>query len=320
MKRVTIKDLADLLQISTSTVSRALSNHPDISDAVKKRVKEAAETFNYIPNDFAINFRKKSTKVIGLIIPKMSMFFVPSIIEGISAKLNKEGYQFFILSSEESLEIEKEHLQTCANSRVDGVLVSLTAQTQNFDHFKKLDDLGIPIVIFDKTLAEQKYDQVTFNNEKDSEECAKKLVAKNCKKILAIFGNKDLEITEKRRKSFLAYLEQFPEVSCKSVFCDSAEMVKEKLEILLEYESFDGVFAMSDETLAGLNYALKIKQLSAKKFHIIAISEGIFPKYLNPHYEFEKNDGIKMGMLAANVLLEKIKKSDYKTTSNTYYI
>ena len=319
MKRITIKDLADLLQISTSTVSRALSNHPDISDAVKKRVKEAAETFNYIPNDFAINFRKKSTKVIGLIIPKMSMFFIPSIIEGISAKFNKEGYKFFILSSEESLEIEKENLQTCANSRVDGVLISLTSKTQDFAHFKKLDDLGIPVVLFDKSLSEQKYDQVVFNNEKDAEECAKKLVHYQCKNILAIFGDKDLEITEKRRKSFENYLNNYSEINYKSIFCDSAEMVKEKLEIILEYEKFDGIFAMSDETLAGLNYALKIRGLSAKPYKIIAISEGIFPKYLNPHYEFIKNDGIKMGMMVASILLEKIKNSDYKNF-NTYYI
>ena len=319
MKRITIKDLADLLQISTSTVSRALSNHPDISDAVKKRVKEAAETFNYIPNDFAINFRKKSTKVIGLIIPKMSMFFIPSIIEGISAKFNKEGYQFFILSSEESLEIEKENLQTCANSRVDGVLISLTSKTQDFAHFKKLDDLGIPVVLFDKSLSEQKYDQVVFNNEKDAEECAKKLVHYQCKNILAIFGDKDLEITEKRKKSFQNYLNNYSEINYKSIFCNSAEMVKEKLEIILEYEKFDGIFAMSDETLAGLNYALKIRGLSAKPYKIIAISEGIFPKYLNPHYEFIKNDGIKMGMMAASILLEKIKNSDYKNF-NTYYI
>lgn len=319
MKRITIKDLADLLQISTSTVSRALSNHPDISDAVKKRVKEAAETFNYVPNDFAINFRKKSTKVIGLIIPKMSMFFIPSIIEGISAKFNKEGYKFFILSSEESLEIEKENLQTCANSRVDGVLISLTSKTQDFAHFKKLDDLGIPVVLFDKSLSEQKYDQVVFNNEKDAEECAKKLVHYQCKNILAIFGDKDLEITEKRRKSFENYLNNYSEINYKSIFCDSAEMVKEKLEIILEYEKFDGIFAMSDETLAGLNYALKIRGLSAKPYKIIAISEGIFPKYLNPHYEFIKNDGIKMGMMAASILLEKIKNSDYKNF-NTYYI
>ena len=319
MKRITIKDLADLLQISTSTVSRALSNHPDISDAVKKRVKEAAETFNYIPNDFAINFRKKSTKVIGLIIPKMSMFFIPSIIEGISAKFNKEGYKFFILSSEESLEIEKENLQTCANSRVDGVLISLTSKTQDFAHFKKLDDLGIPVVLFDKSLSEQKYDQVVFNNEKDAEECAKKLVHYQCKNILAIFGDKDLEITEKRRKSFENYLNNYSEINYKSIFCNSAEMVKEKLEIILEYEKFDGIFAMSDETLAGLNYALKIRGLSAKPYKIIAISEGVFPKYLNPHYEFIKNDGVKMGMMAASILLEKIKNSDYKNF-NTYYI
>ena len=319
MKRITIKDLADLLQISTSTVSRALSNHPDISDAVKKRVKEAAETFNYIPNDFAINFRKKSSKVIGLIIPKMSMFFIPSIIEGISAKFNKEGYQFFILSSEESLEIEKENLQTCANSRVDGVLISLTSKTQDFAHFKKLDDLGIPVVLFDKSLSEQKYDQVVFNNEKDAEECAKKLVHYQCKNILAIFGDKDLEITEKRRKSFENYLNNHSEINYKSIFCDSAEMVKEKLEIILEYEKFDGIFAMSDETLAGLNYALKIKGLSAKPYKVIAISEGVFPKYLKPHYEFIKNDGVKMGMMAASILLEKIKNSDYKNF-NTYYI
>ena len=319
MKRITIKDLADLLQISTSTVSRALSNHPDISDAVKKRVKEAAETFNYIPNDFAINFRKKSSKVIGLIIPKMSMFFIPSIIEGISAKFNKEGYKFFILSSEESLEIEKENLQTCANSRVDGVLISLTSKTQDFAHFKKLDDLGIPVVLFDKSLSEQKYDQVVFNNEKDAEECAKKLVHYQCKNILAIFGDKDLEITEKRKKSFENYLNNYSEINYKSIFCDSAEMVKEKLEIILEYEKFDGIFAMSDETLAGLNYALKIRGLSAKPYKIIAISEGIFPKYLNPHYEFIKNDGIKMGMMASSILLEKIKNSDYKNF-NTYYI
>ena len=319
MKRITIKDLAEMLNISVSTVSRALSNHPDISDAVKVRVKEAAETFNYIPNDFAINFRKKSTKVIGLIIPKMSMFFIPSIIEGISAKFNKEGYKFFILSSEESLEIEKENLQTCANSRVDGVLISLTSKTQDFAHFKKLDDLGIPVVLFDKSLSEQKYDQVVFNNEKDAEECAKKLVHYQCKNILAIFFFFYLEITEKRRKSFENYLNNYSEINYKSIFCYFSEMVKEKLEIILEYEKFDGIFAMSDETLAGLNYALKIRGLSAKPYKIIAISEGIFPKYLNPHYEFIKNDGIKMGMMAASILLEKIKNSDYKNF-NTYYI
>lgn len=309
-----------MLQISTSTVSRALSNHPDISEAVKARVKEAAETFNYVPNDFAINFRKKSTKVIGLIIPKFSMFFVPSIVEGISAKLNKEGYNFFMLSSEEMLEIEKDNLQTCANSRVDGILISVSNQTKNLDHFKKMDDLGIPIVIFDKSLPQNKYDQIVFDNKKDAENCAKKLINHGCKNILGIFGSENLEITEKRKESFLNIINQNPDIKCKTIFCESAEQVKEKLEILLDYENFDGIFAMSDETLAGLNYALKIKGFSAKTYKIVAISEGIFPKYLNPHFEFEKNDGFKMGMMAASVLLEKIREKQNLATSNTYFV
>ena len=116
MRRTTLKDLAEMLQISTSTVSRALKNHPDISNAVKTKVKEAAETFNYVPNDFAVNFRKKSSKVIGLIVPEITMFFIPSIINGISSVLNKEGYHFFILSSNDSFDTEKEHLETCINS------------------------------------------------------------------------------------------------------------------------------------------------------------------------------------------------------------
>ena len=100
---------------------------------------------------------------------------------------------------------------------------------------------------------------------------------------------------------------------------ETVQQVKDKLDIILEYDTFDGIFAMSDETLAGLNYALKLKGISAKQFKVAAISEGIFPKYLNPHYEFEKNDGMKMGMMAANILLEKIKNPENKT-ANTYYI
>ena len=151
------------------------------------------------------------------------------------------------------------------------------------------------------------------------QECAKQLIDSHCKNILAIFGNKDLEITERRRSSFEKYLSNFSDVNYKSIFCNSAEIVKEKLEIILEYEKFDGIFAMSDETLAGLNYALKVKGLSAKSYKVMAISEGIFPKYLNPHFQFQKNDGIKMGMMAANTLLDKIKNKDQKNI-NTYYI
>ncbi len=152
MKRVTIKDIAEMLNISVSTVSRALKDHPDISNAVKLKVKEAAEAFNYIPNDFAINFRKKSSKVIGLIIPEMSMFLFLLLLKGYLMCFTEKDI-IFLLSSEESLKMEKENIMTCINSRVDGILISLTKYTKDLSHLQKAKDIELPIVIFDKTIS-----------------------------------------------------------------------------------------------------------------------------------------------------------------------
>jgi len=307
MKRVTIKDLAEMLNISVSTVSRALKDHPDISNAVKQRVKEAAETFNYIPNDFAINFRKKSSKVIGLIIPEMSMFFIPSIIRGISSVLHKEGYHFFVLSSEESVGMEEENIITCINSRVDGILISLTRQTKDLSHLNRIKEIEVPVVMFDKTISQSSFEQIIFDNKLNVETAAEKLANNKCKKILAIFGDENLDITQTRRDFFLQKLKEYPQMECKVIFCESAESVKEKLNIILDYEQFDGYFAMSDETLAGLHSSLIKKKVQTSDVKVIAITEGTLPKYLDESYECIINDGFSMGTMAASKLLQLIK-------------
>ncbi|SIR07941.1 LacI family DNA-binding transcriptional regulator [Chryseobacterium sp. RU33C] len=308
MKRVTIKDIAEMLNISVSTVSRALKDHPDISNSVKLKVKEAAETFNYIPNDFAINFRKKSSKVIGLIIPEMSMFFIPSIIKGISSVLHKEGYHFFVLSSEESLDREIENIITCINSRVDGILISLTRYTKDLSHLQKAKDIELPIVFFDKTIPQNHFDQIVFDNRLNAEKAAEKLIKSNCKKILAVFGDENLEITQVRRDFFIRKLKEFQEIECKVIYCESAESVKEKLNVILDYEHFDGYFAMSDETLAGLHSSLIKKRISTSDTKVVAITEGTLPKYLDESYECIINDGYSMGTMAAVKLLKIIQE------------
>lgn len=310
MKRTTLKDLAGMLNISTSTVSRALKDHPDISSAVKSKVREAAETFNYIPNDFAINFRKNSSKVIGLIVPEISMFFIPSIIRGISSVLNKEGYHFFILSSDDTSATEEQNIQICINSRVDGILVSLTKETKDFQHFQKVKEMEIPVVIFDKIIPQHSFDSVIFDNAKNSELCAESLIKDGCKNILAIFGDESLDITQTRMNSFLKKMKEFPEIQCKTIFCESADVVKEKLTILLSENNFDGFFAMSDETLIGLHSSLIKRNLNNSNIKVIAISEGTLPKYLDESYQFQINDGYKMGIMAASELLKIINKVD----------
>ncbi|MGG7438249.1 LacI family DNA-binding transcriptional regulator [Chryseobacterium arthrosphaerae] len=309
MKRITIKDLAKMLNISTSTVSRALKDHPDISSSVKRKVKEAAEALNYVPNDFAISFRKNSSKVIGLIVPEISMFFLPSIINGISSVLNKEGYRFFILSSNDSYETEKEHIETCINSRVDGVLISLTNETKDAEHLKRLKEMEIPVIIFDKTVPQHTFESVIFDNIKTAEQCAEKLIDQNCNNILAIFGDENLEITQSRLRSFENRIRQSPAVQLHILFCKSADMVKQKLDILLDDHSFDGFFAMSDETLMGLHSSLIKRNLNNTNKKVVAISEGTLPKYLDETYEYQINDGYRMGTFAATKLMEAIRKS-----------
>jgi len=298
-----------MLNISVSTVSRALKDHPDISNAVKLKVKEAAETFNYVPNDFAINFRKKSSKVIGLIIPEMSMFFIPSIIKGISSVLHREGYHFFLLSSEESLMREKENIITCINSRVDGILISLTRYTKDLSHLQKARDIELPVVIFDKTISQNHFDEIIFDNGLNAGMAAEKLIESHCKSILAVFGDENLEITQTRRDFFLEKLKNHPDIQCKVIYCKSADEVKDKLSTILEYEHFDGYFAMSDETLAGLHSSLVKNKLQASAVKVIAITEGILPKYLDDSYECIINDGYSMGTMAATKILEIIKGS-----------
>lgn len=297
-----------MLNISTSTVSRALKNHPDISAAVKQRVKEVADTFNYVPNDFAINFRKKSSKVIGLIIPEISMFFIPSIIKGISSVLHSEGYNFFVLSSEESLEMEEENLLTCINSRVDGILISLSRQTKDLSHFNKIKELELPLVIFDKTIPQNIFEEVIFDNRLYAQTAAQKLIEVGCKNIVAIFGDENLEISQTRKNHFSEVIDKHKDVKCKIIYCNSADMVKEKMSIIFDYEDFDGYFVMSDETLAGLHSSLVNKKTVSPKAKVVAITEGILPKYLDDSYECIINDGYEMGKTAAMKLLTIIKK------------
>lgn len=295
-----------MLNISVSTVSRALKDHPDISLAVKQKVKEAAEAFNYVPNDFAINFRKNSSKVIGLIIPEISMFFIPSIIKGISSVLNKEGYHFFVLSSEESFGLEEENIITCINSRVDGILISLTKNTKDLNHLNKLKEIEVPVVIFDKTIPQSSYEQIIFDNKRNVESAVDKIADNKCKNILAIFGDENLEMTQTRRDHFLERLKEYPEINTKIIYCESADMVKEKLNIIFDYEYFDGYFAMSDETLAGLHSAIVNKKINISKAKVVAITEGIFPKYLDDSYECIINDGFEIGKTAAMRLLKSM--------------
>lgn len=135
---VTLKQIAEELGISITTVSKALKNYPDVSDRTRKLVRETASMLNYRPNSFAVNLRTKESKVIGLIIPEIMHHFFSSVVKSIVAEAEKKGYLVITLQSNESYELEKKQLDLLVNKRVDGILISLANETSNYKHLTQV--------------------------------------------------------------------------------------------------------------------------------------------------------------------------------------
>ena len=138
MQPVTLKDIANTLGISVTTVSKALKDYPDVSKKTRKLVRETAATLNYKPNSFAVNLRTKQSKTIGLIIPEIVHHFFSNVIKGIVSQAEKKGYLVIILQSNESYELEKKQIDLLMAKRVDGILISLANQTGDFKHIEEV--------------------------------------------------------------------------------------------------------------------------------------------------------------------------------------
>ena len=150
MKPTTLKDIADQLGLSVTTVSKALKDYTDVSKQTKERVKQLAEELNYVPNSFAVSLRKRESKTIGVIIPTMVHYFFSKVIDGILKEAEKRNYMVIILQSNEDSELEKKQVSLLMNKGVDGILISLSNKTRDFSHLQKIINYNIPLVLFDK--------------------------------------------------------------------------------------------------------------------------------------------------------------------------
>ena len=137
--QVTIKDIAKILHISPSTVSRALKDHPDINPQTKKNVQDLAKKLKYKPNQVALNLLQKESKLIGVIVPEIIHYFFSTIISGIEKIANESGYHIIIAQSNESYHKEVENIQALLSSNIDGFIITMAKTTLNFDHFKNFE-------------------------------------------------------------------------------------------------------------------------------------------------------------------------------------
>ena len=312
MKETTLKEIAEALGISITTVSKALKNYPDVSEKTRKAVLALAEELSYTPNSFAVNLRTKESKTIGLIIPEVVHHFFSNVINGIIAEAEKKGYLVIILQSNESLELEKKQVALLINKRVDGIIMSLSNESNNDFHIKEILRKEIPFVQFDKISKLISSSKVIINDQKAAMEAVQHLIDKGCKKIAHIRGPENPQNAIDRFIGYKKALEKngIPYdsklvYSCKNVtFEEGIEFAK---QIVDEHPDVDGIFVITDLVAVGVLAYFNEKGIQVpNQIAVIGFSNWFMSQVITPKLSTVDQPSYEMGVAAFSLLLEEM--------------
>ena len=201
-KEITIYDIAKHLNISATTVSRGLKNHPTINKNTRKKIADAAKELGYRSNTFASSLRSNRTHTIGVIVPRLNSNFMSSVLAGMEDAATRENYNLIITQSLEKREKEKANAHTMFNKRVDGLLISLAYDTENISHLQPFFSKGIPVVFFDRTYNHNESTSILINNFQAAYDVTKHLLEQGCKRIMHLGGNMLRDVYSERLKGY----------------------------------------------------------------------------------------------------------------------
>jgi len=312
--QVTIKDIAKILGISVSTVSRALKDHPDINIDTKRAVQQLAKKLNYTPNVIALSLRNRKTFSIGIIVPEIVHHFFSCVISGIEQVANENGYHVVIMQSGESYEREQAICQMILNSRVDGVLCSMSKSTHEYGHFMELQKAGIPIVFFDRICGAMDTDRVIVDDFQGAYSAVEHLIAVGCKRIAHLSAPQHLQIAQKRQLGYMQALKDHHLSVDESLIiaCDNQQDAKiVGQELMQRKERPDGIFAVNDVTAAGAMYAVKHAGFRVPEdVAVCGFTDGLVSTLTDPTLTTVGQHGEKMGRIATELLLKRIQADD----------
>lgn len=321
--QVTIKDIAKELGISPSTVSKALKGHPDISLSTKKAVKELVEKWNYKPDPIALSLQSGQSKTIGVIVPEIIHYFFSTVIGGIGDLAYDSGYQVMFCQSNESYEREVNAVETLLSNRVDGILVSITKMTEKFDHLKKIQKAGIPLVFFDRICNEIESDRVVVDDEEGAYKAVKHLISMGCRNIVHLSGPPNLMIGKGRKEGYIRALKEnnYPVLDSNIIRCDTAEEARLIIPGFLSGKDVpDGFFAVNDLTAAETMKIVKQYGFNVPKdIAIVGYTSGQIASLTDPPLSSVDQHGYIIGREAIKLLIDRLEK-DYNAPFQTKII
>ncbi len=318
MKPVTLREIAERLNVSTSTVSRALHDHPRISSATKRAVRALAQELNFQPNPLAMNLRMQRTKTIGIIVPKISYPFYASAITGVESVAIQEGYNIVICQSNESYEREVANIQSLVLSRVDGIIVSLAGETERYDHFQEVLDRGVPLVFFNRTCPELAVSQVVIDNFVAARQAVNSLIQHGCSRIGLLAGPAKIDISNERLRGYQQALaqHQLPFESDLVAHCDYSEAsgYAQTTRLIQLPNSPDGIFAVSDRLAIAAVMAIEDHDLQIPEdIALVGFNNDPVTSVVSPPLTTIDQNPEQMGETAAQLLFRQFREPDAGT-------
>jgi DNA-binding LacI/PurR family transcriptional regulator len=313
-KETTIIDIAKELKVSKSTVSRALKNHRSIGEATKKAVLDLAKKYNYHPNDIASSLSKRSTKTIGVIVPLLSHYYFSTVISGIEELAYKSGYKVIICQSAESYEREVIVSQTLLSSKVDGLLVSISRETKNYDHFKIFQEKNIPIVFFDRICPEMEASSVIIDDYLGAFMAVEHLIKQGCRRIAHFAGPPLLLITQNRINGYKDALQQYGLPFEEELLIDCGPGLEQEngsqaAQAMLDAGLRpDAIFAFCDPIAIGVMITLKKNNVKIpEEMAVVGFCNEPMDTIVEPQLSSLVQPAFQIGETAAEIFFQHIK-------------
>ncbi len=318
---VTIKDLARELNISASTVSRALKDHPDISKETKRAVQELARKLNYQPNAVALSLKQRRSNTIGVIIPEIVHYFFSSVISGIEDVAYDAGFNVIICQSNERYEREVANAKTLLSSRVDGVLVSISKETTDYKHLYNFSNNEVPMVFYDRVVPNIVADQVIIDDFDAAYRATRHLIDSGRTRIAHLGGPMALLIGQRRKDGYLKALSEAGIPADENLILEADSFEKARMAIMKlinQRKKFDGVFATNDLTAIGAMQTIQKKGYKIPdEIAIVGFSDGRFSGITDPTLTSVDQHGYEMGTQATQMLLKRILSEDDEYPAET---
>lgn len=305
----TIHDIAKELNITASTVSRALKDHPRISEATKKAVQKAAKKLNYQPNHIAAALRNGKSKIIGIIVPTADRSFFGSVIRGIEEVANRANYNVMICQSHDEYQKEVITVEALLNARVDGIIVSFAKETENFDHFRKVKEKGIPLVLFDRSFQGLDVSRVVIDDYLGAYQAVEHLIQQGCKRIAHFTSVKRISIYRERFRGYKEALEVNGLPFDNSLVIESNlqyEDGRNGMQELIKYKP-DAVFSASAYSAVGALEVCKENGLAIPAdIAIVGFANEPFTSFCDPPLTTVDQQSMLIGNAAAEIFLDQI--------------